>query len=80
MNPLIECCEQNIAKGNQLLLTDGFINENTDVITYSCMNECKLCAKYDFVLFEGERLIANSPEELKVKIDQAILNWQNEIT
>lgn len=79
MDPLIECCEQNLAKGGELLLSDPFIEENSDVITYSCMNECVLCAQNFFVLFEGERIIGDTPEELIENIKKAIINWQEEM-
>lgn len=79
MNPLIECCEQNLAKGGDLLLEDAFIEENTDVVTYSCMNECILCAQTFFVLFEGERIVGETPEALVENIKKAILLWQEEM-
>jgi uncharacterized protein YuzB (UPF0349 family) len=79
MNPLIECCEQNLAKGGDLLLEDAFIEENTDVVTYSCMNECVLCAQTFFVLFEGERIVGETPEALVANIKKAILLWQEEM-
>ncbi|MBM7689362.1 hypothetical protein BCR24_11390 [Enterococcus ureilyticus] len=79
MNPLIECCEQNLAKGAELLLSDPFIEENGDVISYSCMNECILCAQTYFVLFEGERITGETPEELVVNIKKALVLWQEEM-
>ncbi len=79
MNPLIECCEQNLAKGAELLLSDSFIEENGDVISYSCMNECVLCAQTYFVLFEGERITGTTPEELVENTKKAIILWQEEM-
>lgn len=79
MNPLIECCEQNLAKGAELLLSDPFIEENGDVISYSCMNECVLCAQTYFVLFEGERITGETPEDLVVNIKKALVLWQEEM-
>ncbi|ALS35866.1 uncharacterized protein YuzB (UPF0349 family) [Enterococcus rotai] len=79
MNPLIECCEQNLAKGAELLLSDPFIEENGDVISYSCMNECVLCAQTYFVLFEGERITGTTPEELVENTKKAIILWQEEM-
>ncbi|WP_348922002.1 DUF1450 domain-containing protein [Enterococcus rotai] len=79
MNPLIECCEQNLAKGAELLLSDPFIEENGDVISYSCMNECVLCAQTYFVLFEGERITGATPEELVENTKKAIILWQEEM-
>ncbi|EOL49420.1 DUF1450 domain-containing protein [Enterococcus caccae] len=79
MNPLIECCEQNLAKGAELLLSDPFIEENGDVISYSCMNECVLCAQTFFVLFEGERITGVTPEELVENVKKAIICWQEDM-
>ena len=79
MNPLIECCQQNLAKNDQSLLSDEFINANADVVTYSCMNECNLCARNNYALFEGELVIADSSEELIAKLKEMILVWQNEM-
>lgn len=79
MNPLIECCEQNLAKGAELLLSDPFIEENGDVISYSCMNECVLCAQTYFVLFEGERITGTTPEEMVENTKKAIILWQEEM-
>lgn len=79
MKPLIECCEQNLAKGGEQLLNDSFIEENGDIITYSCMNECVLCGQTFFVLFEGERIISDTPEKLVENIKKAMLRWQEEM-
>lgn len=79
MNPLIECCEQNLSKGNFALSEDVFIQENSDLVTYSCMNECVLCAQSFYALFEGERVTGKTPEELIEKVKVAICEWQEEM-
>ena len=79
MEPLIEYCEQNLAKGTELLLSDNEISENSDTVTYSCMNECALCAQTYFALFEGERLPGETPEILREKIKIAISDWKEEM-
>ncbi|WP_321387357.1 DUF1450 domain-containing protein [uncultured Enterococcus sp.] len=79
MNPLIECCEQNLSKGNFALSDDAYIQENGDLVTYSCMNECVLCAQTFYALVEGERITGETPEELIVKVKAAINCWQNEM-
>ncbi|MBO0471079.1 DUF1450 domain-containing protein [Enterococcus sp. DIV0242_7C1] len=79
MNPLIECCEQNLANGGELILSDPFIEENSDIVTYSCMNECVLCAQTLFVLFEGERIVGETPESLVENIKKALVAWQEEM-
>lgn len=79
MNPLVECCEQNLSKGNFALSEDLFIQENSDLVTYSCMNECVLCAQTFYALFEGERITGETPEELIEKVKRAISSWQEEM-
>ena len=79
MNPLIECCEQNLAKGADLLLADVFIQENGDIVTYSCMNECVLCAQTFYVLFEGERISAATPLALVESVKKALREWHQEM-
>lgn len=79
MNPLVECCEQNLSKGNFALSEDPFIQENSDLVTYSCMNECVLCAQTFFALFEGERITGETPEDLIEKVKRAIRSWQEEM-
>lgn len=79
MNPLIECCEQNLSKGEFKLSEDQFIQEHSDLVTYSCMNECVLCAQSFYALFEGERITGKTPEELIEKLKEAIYRWQEEM-
>lgn len=78
MDPLLEFCEQNLAQGSQLVLDDEEITSQVETLTYSCMNECTLCAQKYFAFFEGERLVADSPEELKQIVRKAIKSWQEE--
>ncbi|MBP1048503.1 DUF1450 domain-containing protein [Enterococcus sp. BWM-S5] len=79
MNPLIECCEQNLSKGDFVLSENKFLQENSDLITYSCMNECVLCAQSFYALFEGERVTGKTPEELIEKLTAEIYRWQEEM-
>lgn len=78
MDPLLEFCEQNLAQGSQLVIEDAEVTDNCDVMTYSCMNECTLCAAKPFAFFEGERLVADTPQELLVIVKAAIKAWHEE--
>ncbi|KAF1298311.1 hypothetical protein BAU15_13610 [Enterococcus sp. JM4C] len=78
MDPLLEFCEQNLAQGSQLILEDTAVTSQVEILTYSCMNECTLCAQKNFAFFEGERLVADSPEALKEEILKAVKSWQEE--
>ena len=79
MNPLIECCEQNIAKGMDEVVSDNEISENSDMVTYSCMNECALCARTYFALVEGEEVTGETPVVLREKMKQVISSWKEEM-
>lgn len=79
MNPLIEYCEQNFAKEDELLQSDTYINENADIVSYSCMNECNFCSQNYFVFFEGERITGETTSILIENIRKAISSWKNEM-
>lgn len=78
MDPLMELCQQNIAKGSQLLLDDPWIQANSEVESYSCMGECSLCAARFFAFVEGEKITADSPEALLHEAKRALQAWQAE--
>lgn len=75
MNPLVECCEQNLAKGGAEVF-DRELSEQVDLVTYSCLSECDTCAIHFFTLFEGEMIKADSPEALKARITEQLKEWE----
>ncbi|MCA1024002.1 DUF1450 domain-containing protein [Halobacillus litoralis] len=70
MNPLIEFCINNLADGSQKAKDELEKDPDLDVMDYGCLRNCGLCSQTNYALVEGERVIADSPEELVDKIYQ----------
>lgn len=79
MKPLVECCIQNLSKKKHLLEKDPLIQQTTDFITYPCLNHCSLCAKQNYVLFEGEILASETLEKLQETIIKHAVEWTESI-
>ncbi|WP_414842197.1 DUF1450 domain-containing protein [Enterococcus saccharolyticus] len=78
MFPLVEFCETNLAEGSQLVMDELETMEEVDVMTYSCLSECTLCAQKPFCFFEGERLAAETPEKLLILVKEKLVEWQED--
>ena len=78
MKPLLECCDQNLANGTRALLEKSGINLRVDLVTYSCMNECVICAQFYSALFEGEPIVDATLEGFEEKLLQKIADWESE--
>lgn len=78
MFPLIEFCQTNLSSGTERIMEEVEQIEELDVMVSSCLSECTLCAQRPFCLFEGERLSADTPEELLVLIKASIQEWHEE--
>ncbi|MGX7197007.1 DUF1450 domain-containing protein [Enterococcus olivae] len=76
MFPLVEFCETNLAEGSQMVLDALEATGEADVLTYSCLSECTLCAQRPFCFFEGERLAAPTPAQLLQLVQQKLAEWQ----
>lgn len=79
MNPLIEFCEQNLASGTAEIAEQAYFQEMSDIVTYSCLNECVLCAQRPFAIFEGELVTATSVAELEQALRQLVEEWHHDM-
>ncbi|GGC81442.1 UPF0349 protein YuzB [Thalassobacillus devorans] len=70
MNPIIEFCINNLASGSQKAMEELEKDPDLDVIEYGCLSHCGLCAQSMFALVNGERVTADSAEELVENIYQ----------
>jgi uncharacterized protein YuzB (UPF0349 family) len=52
--------------------------EDVDVMTYSCLSECTLCAQKPFFFFEGERLATETPVQLLHLVKDKLVEWHEE--
>ncbi|AKG04004.1 MULTISPECIES: YuzB family protein [Salimicrobium] len=68
MNPLIEFCVTNLADGSQEVKEKLEKDPDLDVQEWGCLNHCGMCAIKNYALVEGQRIFANSPDELLEKI------------
>ena len=75
MKPLIEFCEQNLSRQENILLEDEELKEKADFLITSCLSMCELCGQKLFVMVEGEVIIADTTAELLVKVKSAIREW-----
>lgn len=78
MNPLLECCEQNLAKGLDQVVNLPEIASRVDLVTYGCMNECQTCAKMYYGFLEGEWVTGNTLDEFKTHLLEALDYWEKE--
>ncbi|MEG0573156.1 MULTISPECIES: DUF1450 domain-containing protein [Enterococcus] len=78
MFPLIEFCQSNLSSGTETIMERIEQMDEVDVMVSSCLSECTLCKQRPFCLFEGERLSANTPEELYVLIEASLATWREE--
>lgn len=72
MNPLVEFCISNLAKGAQDAYDVLEKDPNVDVIEYGCLSYCTLCENTLYALVNGDVVEADTPEELTKKIYQYI--------
>lgn len=72
MNPIIEFCASNLASGSYEALEILEKDPNLDIIEYSCLSHCSLCAESLFALVNGEIVTGDTPEQLVENIYQFI--------
>ncbi|WP_102028522.1 YuzB family protein [Salirhabdus sp. Marseille-P4669] len=68
MNPIIEFCVNNLASGSQKAFEVLDKDPDLDVVEYGCTTNCGICAMTLFAIVNGERVMAETPEELVEKV------------
>ncbi|MGR9048966.1 YuzB family protein [Halobacillus faecis] len=68
MNPLIEFCINNLISGSQEAKEKLEKDPDLDVVEYGCLRNCGLCSQTLYAVVEGERVMADTPDELVDKI------------
>ena len=72
MNPLVEFCISNLAKGAQETYDILENDPNIDVLEYGCLSYCTTCDQTLYALVNGDIVEADTPDELTKKIYQYI--------
>lgn len=64
MKPLVEFCYNNYSLGTEKIKEKLELSDDFEVLENLCLGHCEQCAITPFVIFEGEYLEEDSPEEL----------------
>lgn len=72
MNPIVEFCISNLAKGSQSVFDDLSNDSNIDVLDYGCLTYCGQCSDSLYALVNGDIVTGETPELLKQNIYQHI--------
>lgn len=76
MLPLVEFCETNLSSYGRSVYEELEAMPNIEVLSYGCLSECTLCAQKAFCFFEGDRLAADTLDELRIKILEKLTEWE----
>jgi uncharacterized protein YuzB (UPF0349 family) len=68
MNPIIEFCINNLISGSQEAKERLEKDPDLDVVEYGCLRNCGLCSQTLYAVVEGDRVMADTPDELVDKI------------
>lgn len=68
MNPLVEFCISNLAKGAQETYEVLEKDPNIDVLEYGCLSYCTKCEQNFYALVNGDIVEADTAAELTKKI------------
>lgn len=68
MNPIVEFCISNLAKGSQSVFDELSNDPNIDVLDYGCLTYCGQCNDNLYALVNGDIVTGDTPELLKQNI------------
>ena len=72
MNPIVEFCISNLAKGSQVVFDELSQDDNIDVLEYGCLTYCGMCNDSLYALVNGDVVKGETPEALKANIYEHI--------
>jgi len=64
MNPIVEFCISNLAKGGQIVFDALEKDSNIDCLAYGCLTYCGQCNTELYALVNGDYVAGDSPEKL----------------
>lgn len=64
MNPIVEFCLSNMAKGGDYVFNQLENDPDVDVLEYGCLTHCGICSAGLYALVNGDIVEGDSPEEL----------------
>lgn len=76
MNPIVEFCISNLAKGGQVVFDTLEQDPNIDCLDYGCLTYCGQCSDSLYALVNGDMVTGETPDELLKNIYSHIEeNW-----
>ncbi|UXR78827.1 MULTISPECIES: YuzB family protein [unclassified Staphylococcus] len=64
MNPIVEFCISNLARGSQVVFDTLDKDPNVDVLDYGCLQNCGICSSGLYALVNGDIVEGETPDEL----------------
>ncbi|KIX90621.1 hypothetical protein TP70_06785 [Staphylococcus microti] len=64
MNPIVEFCISNLARGSQAVFEILDKDPNVDVLDYGCLQNCGVCSSGLYALVNGDLVEGNTSDEL----------------
>jgi Uncharacterized protein conserved in bacteria len=72
LKPMIEFCASNMHHGTDRIMEELEQDDDVEVMEYGCLGNCGECYLKPYALVDGEIVAADSVEELRVRIKEAI--------
>ncbi|SUM86568.1 putative DUF1450-containing protein [Staphylococcus saprophyticus] len=67
MNPIVEFCISNLAKGGDYVYNQLENDPGIDVLEYGCLQNCGICSSGLYALVNGDIVEGESPDDLLQK-------------
>ncbi|UXR70067.1 MULTISPECIES: YuzB family protein [unclassified Staphylococcus] len=64
MNPIVEFCISNLARGSQVVFDALDKDPDVDVLDYGCLQNCGICSSGLYALVNGDLVEGETPDEL----------------
>ncbi|ADC88022.1 YuzB family protein [Staphylococcus lugdunensis] len=64
MNPIVEFCISNMARGGQYVYDQLEEDPDVDVLEYGCLQNCGICSSGLYALVNGDIVEGETPTEL----------------
>ncbi|UXU54482.1 YuzB family protein [Staphylococcus agnetis] len=64
MNPIVEFCISNMARGSEKVFQTLENDPKIDVLDYGCLQHCGICSSGLYALVNGDLVEGETPDEL----------------
>ncbi|WP_412549492.1 YuzB family protein [Staphylococcus pseudintermedius] len=64
MNPIVELCISNMARGSEVVYQTLENDPGVDVLDYGCLQNCGICSSGLYALVNGDIVEGDTPDDL----------------